>query len=44
MWTDLSFYVNKVGDEVFNELPIGVLIYDEDLEVKWNNPYALEVF
>lgn len=44
MWTDLSFYVNKAGDEVFNELPIGVLIYDSELEVKWSNPYALEIF
>lgn len=44
MWTDLSFYVNKAGDEVFNELPIGVLIYDNELEIKWSNPYALEIF
>ena len=44
MWTDLSFFVNKAGDEVFNELPIGVLIYDSHLEVKWANPYSEEIF
>ncbi|VEU80221.1 50S ribosomal protein L9 [Haploplasma axanthum] len=44
MWTDLSLYVNKAGDEVFNELPIGVIIYDKDFEIKWTNPYTLEIF
>lgn len=44
MWTDLSLYVNRAGDEIFNELPIGVLIYDENYEIKWNNPHSLDIF
>ena len=44
MWTKLSYHVNQVGDEVFNELPIGVLACDETFEVKWANPHAKIIF
>jgi cyclic-di-AMP phosphodiesterase len=44
MWTKLSYHVNQVGDEVFNELPIGILACDEDDEVKWANPHAQQIF
>jgi cyclic-di-AMP phosphodiesterase len=44
MWTKLSYHVNQVGDEVFNELPIGIIACDEDFEVKWANPYAKTIF
>jgi cyclic-di-AMP phosphodiesterase len=38
MWTKLSYHVNQVGDEVFNELPIGILALDDEFEIKWANP------
>lgn len=44
MWTKLSYHVNQVGDEVFNELPIGILAFDEQEEVKWANPHAQSIF
>lgn len=44
MWTKLSYHVNQVGDEVFNELPIGVIACDETFEVKWANPHAKIIF
>lgn len=44
MWTKLSYHVNQVGDEIFNELPIGILAYDEDLEIKWVNDHSFNVF
>ncbi len=44
MWTKLSYHVNQVGDEVFNELPIGILAIDEDYEIKWANPHAKSIF
>jgi ribosomal protein L9 len=44
MWTKLSYHVNQVGDEVFNELPIGIIALDEDLEIKWANPHAKTIF
>ncbi|RJX23876.1 MAG: 50S ribosomal protein L9 [Acholeplasma sp.] len=44
MWTKLSYHVNQVGDEVFNELPIGILALDESFEIKWANPHAKNIF
>lgn len=44
MWTKLSYHVNQVGDEIFNELPIGILAYDEDFEVKWVNDHSFNIF
>ncbi len=44
MWTKLSYHVSQVGDEIFNELPIGILACDEDFEIKWANPYAQKIF
>lgn len=43
-WATLSMYVRQAGDEVFTELPIGILIYDENYEIKWNNNEALKIF
>ncbi|MBE0701272.1 MAG: hypothetical protein IH571_06265, partial [Acholeplasmataceae bacterium] len=44
MWTKLSYHVNQVGDEVFNELPIGILALDDEYEIKWANPHAKIIF
>ena len=44
MWTKLSYHVSQVGDEIFNELPIGIIACDEDFEIKWANPYAQKIF
>ena len=44
MWTKLSYHVNQVGDEVFNELPIGIMAIDEQEDIKWANPHAQSIF
>ena len=45
MWTKTSYHLNQVGDEVFNELPIGIMILDETLEeIQWINQYASLIF
>lgn len=43
-WTQLSYHVSQVGDELFNELPVGVLVFGEDEDVKWANNFAVGVF
>ncbi len=43
-WSNLSVHVNKAGDEVFSELPIGIIIYDEQEEIKWVNRFAKVIF
>lgn len=44
-WSKLSPRVNQVGDDAFHELPIGILILDDDQqEIKWVNNYAKKIF
>ena len=43
-WTQLSYHVSQVGDELFNELPVGVLVLGDDEDVKWANNFAVGVF
>lgn len=44
-WSSLSYHVNKIGDEAFNELPLGIIIYEkETLYVHWHNKFAETVF
>ncbi len=45
VWSNLSYYVNKIGDEAFYRLPVGIILYDdESYQVKWNNPYSANIF
>lgn len=43
-WTEISYHINKAGDEVFNSLPIGILIYDNDYITSWANQYVDDIF
>ncbi|KIL39610.1 hypothetical protein SD70_18975 [Gordoniibacillus kamchatkensis] len=35
----ISHRVKKAGAEVMNELPLGMLLYNDDKIVEWHNPY-----
>jgi c-di-AMP phosphodiesterase-like protein len=35
----LSHRVQRVGDEALLEMPFGILLYNEEFEVEWSNPY-----
>lgn len=36
----LSHRVKRAGTEVMTELPIGMLLYNEDRMIEWHNPYV----
>ncbi|CCV64831.1 50S ribosomal protein L9 [Alteracholeplasma palmae J233] len=41
IWSKISYHVNQVGEEVFNELPVGIILIDDRIEeIQWINPYA----
>ncbi len=44
MWSKLSYHISQAGDEIFNELPIGMIAVDENFEIKWTNPHAQTIF
>lgn len=44
MWNSISYHVDQAGDEVFNVLPVGIMIYKSDDEVTWANQMAKNIF
>ncbi len=44
LYTDISYHVSQAGDEAFNKLPVGIVVYDEAYEIKWANDYAKTIF
>ncbi|QHS23815.1 DHH family phosphoesterase [Virgibacillus sp. MSP4-1] len=36
----LSYRVKKVGEEALHEMPIGILLFSEDYEIEWANPFV----
>ena len=43
-WTQISYRVDQVGEEAFNELPIGMIALDETNDISWVNPYVANIF
>ena len=44
LWTNISYHVTGAGDEVFNNLPVGILVYDDSNDIKWANDYTKKIF
>ncbi len=44
MWNSISYRVKKAGETAFNELPIGIMIIDDDYKVVWSNKQAKNIF
>ena len=43
-WTNISYHATQAGDEAFNKLPVGIILYDEENQVTWANQYAKNIF
>mgnify|MGYP001070990737 CR=1 FL=1 len=41
--TNVSYRVKKAGDGVISELPIGILLYNEEKAIEWVNPFMTEM-
>lgn len=41
--TTLSHRIKRAGNEVINELPIGILLYNEEKIVEWHNPFVAKM-
>ncbi len=39
----LSYRVKKVGSEVINELPFGIILFNDDRIVEWHNPFVADM-
>ena len=43
-WTNISYHASKAGDEAFNKLPIGIVLYDSQYNIIWANEHSKEIF
>jgi cyclic-di-AMP phosphodiesterase len=39
----LSFRMKKVGEEAFLELPIGILLINDQFKIEWANPFMMQM-
>ncbi|OXM14489.1 DHH family phosphoesterase [Paenibacillus herberti] len=39
----LSYRIKKVGSEVIQELPLGIILFNDDRVVEWHNPFVSEM-
>ncbi|MFW8664870.1 50S ribosomal protein L9, partial [Candidatus Phytoplasma citri] len=45
LWSKLSYYIDKIGEEVFNELTIGIIVINTtNNTIEWINTYANKIF
>lgn len=40
----LSYRVKKVGEEALMEMPIGIMLFNEDYYIEWTNPFLSSFF
>lgn len=39
----LNYRIKKTGQSVFGELPFGIILYNEEKQVEWHNPYVAQL-
>lgn len=44
MWNSISYHVKKAGETAFNNLPIGIMIVNENYTILWSNPFCKRIF
>lgn len=42
--TTLSYRLKKVGEEALMEMPIGIMLYNDDYYIEWANPFLASCF
>lgn len=44
MWNSITYKVKKAGETAFNELPIGIIVLDNNSKIVWANSKARNIF
>ena len=44
LWNNISYRVKNAGETSFNEMPIGIIVFDDDFKIEWSNQYAQKIF
>lgn len=44
LWNSISYRVKNAGEISFNEMPLGIVVFDDNLEIQWANNYSKDIF
>ena len=44
LWDDITYRVNVAGEEAFSQMPVAMILFNENYEIQWANKYAKNVF
>lgn len=44
MWNSITYKVKKAGETAFNEIPIGIIVIDNNHKIMWSNKRAKSIF
>ena len=44
LWNSIAYRVKKAGENSFNEMPLGIVVYNDERVIEWANNYAKEIF
>ena len=44
LWNNISYRVKNAGETSFNEMPIGIIVFDDNYNIEWNNHFAEKIF
>mgnify|MGYP002411361068 CR=1 FL=1 len=44
LWNTITYRVKNAGETAFNEIPLGIIVFNEKLEIEWANNYSKDIF
>lgn len=44
LWNTITYRVKNAGETAFNEMPLGIVVFNDKLEVEWANNYSKDIF
>ncbi len=44
LWNSISYRVKRAGETSFNEMPLGIIVFNDDKMIEWANNYAKKIF
>ena len=44
LWNSISYRVKNAGETTFNEMPVGIILFNDDFIIEWANNYAKKIF
>lgn len=44
LWNTITYRVKNAGEKSFNEMPLGIVVFDRELTILWANNYSKDIF